>query len=291
MSEDGRFRKKWSEIDFVEDEHWLHPADPALVSFIAEQSGERQDVDRYEVSASQLETGVRQMLLQETVDYYVTAASQTASIMGTMKHSMVNVERPGFITETRLWGPYGSAKCDTLYVPLKWLVDLKAIGWYKVKQMLQDVMTHGVGYVYQINLFRVLLKDPANQDVLLAKYPWLKREDIGVERMTLTCVPRDMNYINKKEAAKLIDGNPSIISILVPFVDDDKVLSAYETKQTAKALALNTGTAELCSPEERWQKGATPVKCKAYCPVVEACMAMSAARGEQHPMDRVQVAA
>jgi hypothetical protein len=280
----------WNEIDLSADLSWALPADPALVAFMQEQSSGRLDVED-EVSASQLENGDRRLFLESSVDYFVDPVSQIALIMGTLKHSMVNIERPGFVNETRLFYDLcgiriASAKCDTYHVPRRRLVDLKAIKWYAIKRMLTDgILKAKPGYVYQLNLFRVLMKQPANQELLRAKYPWLTDEDFDVQSMQLTCIPPDMNWLNKKEALKLVS-HAEIIPIVVPFLDDEQVLSAYEEKYLKKKEALEKQWAPICTAEERWEKeGGYPLNCAKFCPVLDACRELSAEHGEKHPLD------
>jgi hypothetical protein len=287
-NESGTIRKRFEDIDIAKDYEWLKPADPALIAFVISQANERSDVSSDEVSASQLETGTRALWLQETTDYYETVTGSIASIMGTMKHSMVNVERPGFIMETRLFGPYGSAKCDSFFVPLSLLADLKNVKWYKIKMMLErGVVSEAKGYAYQVNLFRILMKMPENQQLLLEKYDWLREEDLVVKKMQLTCVPPDMNYMTKKEAQKLVS-DTTVIPIDVPFLKDDVVLDAYARKLDEKLAALAKNYAPLCSPEDRWERNGFPVKCKSYCAVAEACQQVSKLVGERHPLDGVR---
>ncbi len=284
----------WKDINLLScDLSLFQPADPALLAFIMEQAASREDVDIEEVSASNIEKGVRALLLESTVPYYEPVTRSLAAIMGTMRHSMVNIDRPGFITEIRL--PFddpatgvrlGSAKCDTFHVPSGLLVDLKNIKWYSIKLMLEEgAMGAKKGYVFQMNLFRVLMKDPKNIELVIAKYPWAKPEDLVVKRMQLTCVPPDLNWINKKEALKLVE-YPEIIPIEVPVLPDDFVLLEYRTKYLQKQEALQKNWAPLCTQEERWERAPSfyPLKCAQYCPVLDACIAMSEKAGERHPL-------
>ena len=103
--------------------------------------------------------------------------------------------------------------------------------------------------------------------------------------MALTCVPPDLDAKNKKEAKKLVGGNPSIIRIDVPEIDDETVMTAYREKQEAKIRAFETGYAPLCTPEERWGTEGFPKKCAFYCPVKDACQELSRNHGERHPLD------
>jgi hypothetical protein len=285
-SEDGVTRVRWENLDLTRDLSAFYPADPALLAFIAEQSQTRSELNPREVSASQLETGIRQLYLQGSREYYVTVDSQIASIMGTMKHSMVNIDRPGFLTELRLFWRHGSAQCDTYFVPKRLLVDLKNIKWYSIKKILENgVMREKKGYVYQLNLFRVLMQMPDNWNIIKDTYPSITKEELRVERMQITCIPPDLDYKNKKEARRLV-ANPAIIPIEIPILPDDQVLSAYTKKAEALGKAFDEGYAPLCTPEERWERSESgaPVKCLSYCPVSEACIALSEARGEKHPI-------
>lgn len=292
-NEDGTIEKRFEEID-LSDIGWLYPADdPALIAFLIEQANDRKDVDPSAVSASQLETGVRQLFLQDTTDYYTTPTREIAAVMGTIKHNLINTNRPEFLTELRLTGPNGeSAKCDTYHIPTRRLTDLKTVKWYKVKMMLeQGVMESAPGYVYQLNLFRILMKDPENRyrmrmHAAQAGYPGILQDtDFDVAEMRLTCIPGDMNASNQKEARKYVTHDPTIFQITVPFLDDAVVLSAYSVKRTTKVDAAETGYAPLCTPEERWESYGVPKKCLFYCPVANACRAMSYRNNEDHPID------
>lgn len=288
MSPEGDVRKTWAEVDaslLSGDIEWAQPASPALVAALLDFSTERADVRGDEVSASQFDKGIRALFLEATRPFYVVPDDQIASILGTIKHALINKERPGFITETRLFAPHGSAKCDTLYTVNGLLEDLKNIGWYSVKLMLErGALQEKPGYAYQVNLFRVLLKDPKNQEILYNKYSWLKPEHLNVKRMQLTCCPPDVKGPAKKEAKKLLD-RFKVIPITVPFIDDDQVLKAYEKKHYELGQAIQDDYAEICSPEERWEtQWGYPTKCIDYCPVNDHCLELSEKHGEEHPI-------
>lgn len=291
MSVDGDVKLRWEEIDLNSDLSWAHPADPALVAFAIEQSSGRTDVDPEEVSASQLEKGIRQLYLEATREFYLSLPKSISSIIGTMKHSMINTERPGFVTETRLLFEedgvrYGSAKCDTFHVPSRKLVDLKNLKWYAIESMIKEgMLTAKPGYAFQTNLFRVLMQKPENQEILFEKYDWLRPEHLDVKIMQLTCVPADLNWQNKKSALKLTP-YPEIVPIIVPFIPDHLVLETYKKKYWDLSAAHKTGYAPLCSPQERWEKeGGFPLRCAQYCPVLDFCRQLSSDAGEKHPLD------
>jgi hypothetical protein len=274
----------------------FRPSSPAILAYLLSLQHERADVKLDEVSASQYEKGIRQLLLEATTDYYVDPSGELASTMGTKAHAIINQEfDPNFVVETRLVFEeggvrYGSAKCDTLYVPLGELEDLKTIKWYSIEMMLKEgVVKAKPGYVYQLNLFRVLMKDPANQERILDRYPQFTREQLIVNKMVLQCVPPDLNTVNRKSAEKLVE-DPRQVPILVPFLDDDSVLDAYRKKYYEKQDALQRNWAPLCSPDERWQKDfGYPLKCAKFCSVADACRAMSAKAGERHPLDEWEI--
>jgi hypothetical protein len=297
QSKDGKHRFTWKEIEshlqggrYASDlEIPLYPSDPALLAFMVEVSGDRRDVDPAEVSASQLEKGVRRLWLEGTRNFYTVPTREISSIFGTMKHMAVNKDRVGFIAEERLQGPDGTAKCDTLYVAGGdgLLVDLKNIKTYKVKMMLTgDILKEGMGYVYQVNLWRVLLQIPENRDYLLDKYKaWLRPEQLVVKRQRLTCCPPDLDKKKRQELEKLVS-DPDIIPINVPILPDGEVLRAYREKRLGLDRAYGMGYAPLCTPEERWEKFGYPKACiDGYCPVVSDCRAVSAEYGEEHPID------
>jgi hypothetical protein len=290
-SEDGTIRKEFKDIDIARDYHWLQPADPALIAYIIELQKERKDVQTGSVSASQIDSGIRELWLRDITPYYQTTTDGVAALMGNIKHSSVNIERENFVTETRLFSSDGlySAKCDTYFVPLRLLADLKNVKWYKVKKMLTEgVLRAAKGYAYQLNLFRVLMKEKHNQETLYTKYPWLRKEDFDVKEMQLTCTPPDMDYKNKQEAKKLLgSSNPSVIRIKVPFIADEQIHKEYRLLHAEKELAFKRDYAPLCTPEERWERppSMAPVKCLSYCPVADTCRAVSKLAGETHPLD------
>jgi hypothetical protein len=282
-TEDGSARKRFEEID-LSDLRWIYPATPSIVAMVMEDAKSRADVDPNEVSASQFEKSARQMWLETTSEFFETVTGRMGAMMGTIKHAMVNPERPGFIMETRVPGPYGSAKNDSFHIASGVLEDLKNVKWYKAKMILTGgVMKEAIGYAMQMNLWRVLAKTDEGFAAIQAKYPDVKHEDINVKKMILTLAPPDLDAPKRKEAEKLI-ASPELIPYEVPMIEDKEVIQAYGEVYDKKQRALDNDYAPLCTPEERWERNGFPVRCAKYCPVVEECQKVSELLGEEHPL-------
>lgn len=299
QSEDGSIRKTWAEVraDLMSSDpsalEWSAPASPSIIKYILDLADERTDV-KGEITASKVKDGTRQIFLEATREYFVTPSREIASMQGTKTHNLINKDEPGmFFSETRLFYRVNgrlisSAKNDTYHVPSRLLEDLKNVKWYSVRLMIErGPLAASPGYVFQLNLFRVLMKEPENQALLISLYPWLATDAAAftVKRMQLLCTPPDMDVRNRHEASKIIDVY-SHIPIAIPILDDDAVLRAYIEKFDEKTRAVDTGYAPLCSPNERWQKDSGyPLKCAKFCNVAAHCRALSAFHGEEHPLD------
>ncbi|MGN6187026.1 MAG: hypothetical protein ACTHQM_25605 [Thermoanaerobaculia bacterium] len=272
---------------------WCAPASPSIIKYILELASERNDVQD-EITASQVKDGIRQIFLEATRDYFVTPSREIASMQGTKTHNLINKNEPGmFFSETRLFyrvagRVISSAKNDTYHVPTRLLEDLKNVKWYAIRLLIErGPLAAFPGYVYQLNLYRVLMKQPENQALLISRYPWLAdfENAFTVRRMQLLCTPPDMDARNRHEAAKVIDTH-SHIPIAIPLLDDDALLRAYTQKFEEKVRAIEADYAPLCTPEEQWQKeSGYPLKCAKFCDVADHCRALSAAHGETHPLD------
>lgn len=268
-----------AEVDIIKDSDQFGVS-PATLQYILDHQSSRGDVGGMEVTASQIGKGVRQMYLEDTVDFAVTPQKLIAGTMGTLKHAVINVGGEDIISEVRFKSLNGhiSAKHDNACVVHKAnkiidVYDLKAVGWYKVKQIIEKgIWAEGKDYGFQLNLQAVLIE---------------QNTEYKVGRLFLEFVPRDLDARKRAEAAKMGYTEPGVILYEVPKLDPDTVISAYENVWKARQQAHKDGYAPICAEELRWVNAKTGIskRCEEYCPVVEACRAMCAKYGEIHPLD------
>ena len=221
------------------------------------------------------------MYLEDTVDFAMSPQSMIAGTMGTLKHAKINVGGEDIISEVRFKSLNGhiSAKHDNACVVHKAnkiidIYDLKAIGWYKCKLILEKgVWAEGKDYGFQLNLQAVLIE---------------QNTDYKVDRLFLEFVPRDLDARKRAEAAKLGYAEPGVILYEVPKLQADTVISAYENVWKSRQQAHKEQYAPICDEELRWVNAKTGEsrRCLDYCPVLSVCKALSASRGEVHPTEQ-----
>lgn len=283
---------------------------PATLAMLVRQGTDRQDLPDG-ITASQAGSEIRQLWLQETTDYYTTTDAAMSAFAGTMKHELINVSSEGLIVELRFVSkrnPRISGKIDhaavvdldddgTLWVDL---YDLKTAKWYSVTLMVKDVWKNKPDYAWQLSLCAALIEETyaesefAEQYLVAVAHHDLMRElgydslrgpaiyRVKVRNLYLECIPADSSYQNEAEAKRLgVDFRKVVIS--VPRKSAEETYAYYEGLLAQKDAAKAAGYAPLC--RNRWSnKTVQDLRCRYFCPVVDACKAVSAARGESHPL-------
>ena len=265
QSEDGSSTFRWGDIDLARDWRAFLPADPALVAALIEAQGSRSTLDPDGVTASKAGTGIRQLWLEDVTDWYARPSDLLSGLLGTIRHGSALVQRDLFLTEQRFHDEIGSAQIDSFFIPLGLLSDLKTVGWYKLKMILQ----HGIdaeapGYLWQMNRQKYLLQ---------ANTPHT------VKRMILMVVPPDLKGRAVEEAATM--GVKDLCQIDVPEMGESKTLDYYRRLRDGKLRARTEGNAPWCSKEETWSgKRCQNVR---WCPVKDACLKTAQNAGIKHP--------
>lgn len=267
------------DIDIIKDSDKFGVS-PATLQYILDHQQSRCDVGHTEVTASQIGKGIRQMYLEDTIDFAMTPQQLIAGTMGTLKHAVINVGGEDIISEVRFKSLNGhiSAKHDNACVVHKEnkvidIYDLKAVGWFKVKMILQNgIWEEGSDYGFQLNLQAALIEE---------------NTDYTVDRLFLEFVPRDLDARKRAEAAKMSIKNPGVILYEVSRLSKEAVIARYETVWQARQDAHSIGYAPICPEETRWvnAKSKESRRCLEYCPVLEFCKAMCDANGEVHPTE------
>jgi hypothetical protein len=287
----GQARKEWKDIDPSYDWQVFYPSTPGILAWLKHNNLHgRSDVDEVEdLSASQLQYAPRRLMLMATRPYYQTVKQLIGAAMGTKAHDIIedHGKEINMLSEVRLKFGNLSAKND-LFDPVSGILeDLKHIGWYAVKKILEKGIMDpdgGLHYAYQTNLWRVIAETPEGLEQLAAKGFTPKGKPFITEQK-LTIIPRDLTGSNKKEASKIIQDAWCLV-IDIPFIDNDTVLGEYHALSFAKKDAVESGYAPLCPPEKRWERGnGYPAMCVEFCPVIEECLKMAKEHGEEHPAD------
>lgn len=265
-SEDGKTSFRWGAIDLSSPDILaaLAPADPATLAFLIGKDRDREGLSILDVSASNADKEPRQLWLERTIDYYAPPSSLISGAMGTIRHATMLKDRTDFIVETRYQDEIGSAQIDTFHIPTGILSDLKTVGWYKLKKILQQgIMQEGRGYALQVNRQRMLLERATSH---------------RVQTQILMVIPPDLKGRTAAEAASM--GVKVMTQVEVPFMDDNEVLAHYANLRHGLSTAITTGTAPMCSGAATWE-GA---KCtKGFCMAAPACKALADLQGEVHP--------
>jgi hypothetical protein len=265
-SEDGTRRLKWGEIDLIRDHAIFAPADPALIAYLMETQSARNGLDRDGVTASQAGKGIRQLWLEDEVDFYSRASSLLTALMGTIRHGTSLTGRDLFLTETRYSDDLGSAQIDSFFIPTGLLSDLKTIGWFKLKMILQNgIDPEGMSYVWQVNRQKYLLE---------------RNTEHRVKRMILMVVPPDLKGRAKEEAATM-GVQSGMLQVDIPDMGEGATRAVYERLRDGKRAAKDSGHAPFCSKEDTW----SGKRCQsdAWCPVRKACFNRSQIEGVRHP--------
>jgi len=292
---------RFADIDPIRDAARFS-CSPATLQFLIRTAVERQDLPDG-LTASQAGAEIRQLWLQETVDYYTTTDEAMSAFAGTLKHGHINVQSDGLIVEQRFVSkrnPRISGKIDhaaivdldddgTLWVDL---YDLKTAKWYSVTLMVKDVWKNKPDYAWQLSLCAAMMEEVDVHDLLrLIPEPKYGPEftAIRVRNLYLECIPADSSYNNEAEAKRLgVDFRKVVIP--VPRKSADECYAYYENLLAQKDKAKAEGYAPIC--KERWSNKTTQnLRCKFFCPVTDECIALSAAKGEPHPLVKEEVVA
>ncbi len=265
-SESGEARLRWEDIDLARDHALFAPADPALIASLIESQAARAGLPTDGVTASQAGKGIRQLWLEDTVDWYARPSDLLDALMGTIRHAAVLRNRDLFVTETRFSDDLGSAQIDSFFIPTGLLSDLKTIGWFKVKMILQNGLeTEGESYLWQMNRQKVLLE---------------RNTDHRVKRMVLMIVPPDLKGRAVAEAATM-GVQSGMLQVDVPDMGADATDSYYRHLRDGKLAARISGNAPWCSKTATW--GGKRCQSSRYCPVRLACLRRAQEAGERHP--------
>lgn len=253
---------------------------PATLQMLLEHQTSREDVASDEVTASQIDKGTRQAYLEDITDFAMTPHKLISGTMGTMKHSIVNIGSDQIISEVRFKSKNGhlSAKHDNAVVVHRGnktldLYDLKAIGWFKVKMILElGIWQEGYSYAMQLNLQAALIE---------------VNTDYRIDRLFLEFMPRDIDARKRIEAEKLGISDPSVILYEVPRLASESVIASYEMVYEERKKAHREGYAPICNEKIRWlnKKTGVSTRCQSYCPVLAECQAMCAKHNEVHPLE------
>ncbi len=265
-SEDGEHRLRWDEIRLAEHAPLFFPTDPALLAALIEAQAGRAGLAPDGVTASKAGTGIRQLWLEDVEEWYAKPSDMMAGLMGTIRHGATLYERDLFITETRFSDEIGSAQIDSFFIPTGLLSDLKTVGWFKLKMILQSGLeAEGEGYLWQVNRQKYLLE---------ANTPH------KVNRMILMVVPPDLKGRAVEEAASM-GVSSGMCQIDVPDMGESKTLDYFKRLKSGKLEARAIGNAPWCSKKETWNGK----RCQnpRWCPVRDACLRRALASGEKHP--------
>lgn len=278
----------------------LAPASEALLWSLYQLAEDRQRVPSDEITASEIGDPTRMIWLKGTNEYFVKPSSKVHGMMGNLKHANLLRPRKGVWTSLRLEDDLGSGELDTFIVRNGLLIDLKNVGAYKAKLILNEGLDkHGWEYLMQLNRYAGLLENPAAQLLQfdeeggVTRTPWmdvLKGKSVQVRKMMLEILPRDVTRQNYASLAK-ITPVPYIISVDVPRLPVAQVRAAYQAKLAKKRKAFADGHAPICRPEEVWlqDKGKYPARCAEWCPVRDICVAYQQELGEPHYLDNVNL--
>lgn len=278
----------------------LAPASEALLWSLFQLAEDRQRVPSDEITASEIGDPTRMIWLKATNEYYSKPSSKVHGMMGNLKHANLLRPRAGIWTSLRLEDDLGSGELDTFIVRSGQLDDLKNIGAYKAKLILNNgVQKDGWEYWMQQNRYADLLENPASkllqfgENGEITRTPWievLKGKAVKVRRMTLQILPRDVTRGNYASLAKVTEV-PYIISVDVPRIPTVEVRRAYTAKLAKKRKAFADCHAPICRPEEVWlqDKGKYPARCAEWCPVRDICVAYQQEIGEPHYLDEVNL--
>lgn len=288
-------------IDFITDAPRFN-CSPASLAMLTDSVRARDGVA---FSASQLGSTTRQHLLRES-DYYPTTGQAMSGFMGTMRHQQINVQRDRLIVEQRFTSkrnPKLSAQIDsaaiveltddgTLVVDL---YDLKTLGWFGAKLILQDVWKNKPDYAWQLNLGAALMEETdfleradfsqwgasvaakirASEDPIRM----IAAARIRVRNLYLEVIPSDASYKNARQAEALGAREWQKQIVPVSRKSADETYAVYEEAMRLRDQAIADGYAPICS--ERWKDD---IRCKFFCDVRDECIQFAADCGEYHPL-------
>lgn len=274
-------RIAFAEVDMARTEE-LFGLPPAEIAALINNQSARLDVDPAMVTASQAESGARQLYLESYHDFAISPMRQVKSMIGTGKHATVNIEdcHDDMLVEVRFVSKCGrfSGKIDSYLKPTRVLDDHKFLGSFKIEKMLErGVEAEGKGYWYQLNFSAFLMRDKG--------YP--------VEKMRLIARPSDAGKLEKGKLAKLgaparpnyrgeMEYDPEQpIVIEVPPLEREVVMARYEALWAGKEEARISGVPPgFCTSSETWGGK----KCtQGWCAVADICQQLAASAGEEHP--------
>lgn len=227
--------------------------------------GRERPVVPGEYSTTTLTGPTRQAYLRRVVPYAESAEDAMWRTWGSAVHAILETDADQHLAEVRLKeagdADAGGGQFDLYDGSAEVLMDLKATGSYKVEKLLKAggmATGEAMDWAIQLNRYR--------QKLERAGYP--------VRGLAMVLVLRDWNYQQRKK------GIPKVVQVRVNRISDHWLDRYFAAKARALDEAHATGTCPPCPWRDLWNGN----RCRGYCPVSEACKAMSEARNERHPV-------
>lgn len=206
----------------------------------------------YDFSVTELLKPLQAIYLAYTNDYEIDALNNTAALLGTGFHSLMEAQKlinpDDYIIEERFFksicGMVISGQMDMLHKPTKTIWDYKTSGMYKISKALKshDLKVDAKEWTIQTNCYNYL-------------------GDLNCEHIKVLAIVKDFKNNNTYGIPK-----PAVV-IDVPVLKVATIKKWMEVKVGQIQKVLDTGQYPECTNNQMWNG----IRCKDWCDVNMLC--------------------